>query len=131
MEEEEKVTKKRKGRKSGKIIVPTVILNEFYEVALDPKCLILRRKLKSGEADTDEELTKEEKKAGAKVLGYFSTWESLGSSLLKDVALTKANNFSKEDKLTFSAYIKIIKESKQEVVDLFKKIDDEIKVSKV
>jgi hypothetical protein len=127
--EEEKVTKKRKTRKG--VVTPTVILNEFYEVTLDPKCLILRRKLKSGEVDTDEELTKEEKKAGAKVLGYFSTWESLGSSLLKDVALTKANNFSKEDKLTFSAYIKIIKESKQEVVDLFKKVDDEIKVSKV
>ena len=104
---------------------PVVVLNDTYQVRLDPRCLIL---LKKASTD-DKDLSKEEQKEGMKNLGYYSTWEHLGSSLVKEIAREKVKA-TKEDKIALTDFISIVKESNKEVSKMFEKIDNEKKIKK-
>ena len=104
---------------------PIVVLNDTYQVTLDQRCFILRKKISS----EDKELSKEEQKEGMKILGYYSTWEHLGSSLIKEITREKTK-ITKEDKISLTDFINIVKESNKEVSKLFENIDKETKVKK-
>lgn len=106
---------------------PIVILNDTYQVTLDPRCLILRQKISA----EDKDLSKEELKEGTKVLGYYSTWEHLGTSLVKDITRDKAKaKIDKEGKITLTNFIDLVKETNKEVSDMFKNIDNDTKITK-
>ena len=104
---------------------PIVVLNDTYQVTLDQRCFILRKKISS----EDKELSKEEQKEGMKILGYYSTREHLGSSLIKEITREKTK-ITKEDKISLTDFINIVKESNKEVSKLFENIDKETKVKK-
>ena len=104
---------------------PIVVLNDTYQVTLDQRCFILRKKISSD----DKELSKEEQKEGMKILGYYSTWEHLGNSLIKEITREKTK-LSKEEKVSLTNFINIVKESNKEVSKLFENIDKETKVKK-
>lgn len=104
---------------------PVVVLNDTYSVTLDPRCLILRRKT-SGD---DKDLSKEELKEGTRVLGYYSTWENLGTSLVKEITREKAK-LNKEDKLALNDFIDLVKKVNKEVSDMFKQIDNNTEIKK-
>ena len=104
---------------------PIVVLNDTYQVKLDPRCFILQKKI-SGD---DKELSKEEQKEGMKNLGYYSTWEHLGSSLIKEITREKAK-VSKEDKISLTNFVNIVQESNKEVSKMFEQIDNETKMKK-
>lgn len=105
---------------------PIVVLNEVYQVALDPKCFILQKKI----SNDDQDLSKEEKTNGMKNMGYYSTWEHLGGSLIDDIVREKAFKINKEQKLTIQEFLKVVEESHAEVENMFKKIDDKRKITK-
>lgn len=112
---------------SKKTVVPdpVITLNDDYSVTLDPRCLILRKKTTSEDSD----LSKEEIKDGSRVLGYYSTWEHLGASLVKEITREKAK-LSKEDKISLDNFIKIITEVNKEVSNMFEQIDSKTKITK-
>lgn len=101
---------------------PIVVLNDEYQVTLDSKCLILQKKNVSGDETSD----KEEKKHDVKNLGYYTTWESVGSSLIDYISKDKAKK-QKELKISMEEYLNILKETREEVIEIFKNIDDIIK----
>lgn len=105
---------------------PIIFLNDVYQVALDPKCLILQKKTSSD----DQNLSKEEQKNGMRNMGYYSTWEHLGSSLIDDISREKAYKLGKEQKLTIQDFLKIVKESYDDVEKMFKQIEDKRKITK-
>ena len=74
---------------------PVVILSDTYQVTLDKRCLILKKKALA----EDGELSKEEQKEGLRILGYYSTWEHLGTSLVKEITREKAK-VNKEEKVS-------------------------------
>ena len=104
---------------------PIVVLNDTYQVKLDPRCFILQKKISSD----DKELSKEEQKEGMKNLGYYSTWEYWGSYLIKEITREKAK-VSKEDKISLTNFINIVQESNKEVSKMFEQIDNETKMKK-
>ena len=97
---------------------PIVVLNDTYQVKLDPRCFILQKKISS-----------DEQKEGMKNLGYYSTWEYLGSSLIKEITREKAK-VSKEDKISLTNFVNIVQESNKEVSKMFEQIDNETKMKK-
>lgn len=104
---------------------PVVTLNDVYQVTLDKRCYILQRK----SSPEDKDLSSEEKKTGVTNLGYFSTWEQVGKNLVEEISRSKAKQ-SKSEKIALDDYIKIIKETNDEVTLMFKNIDKQMKVSK-
>ena len=70
-----------------------------------------------------------QQKEGMKNLGYYSTWEYLGSSLIKEITREKAK-ISKEDKISLTDFINIVKESNEEVSKMFEQIDNETRMKK-
>ena len=110
-----------------KVPDPIVVLNETYQVTLDPRCLILYKKITN--EDKDKELSKEEVKNGARVLGYFSTWESVGTYLIKDMSREKIKA-KKEELTSIMEYINIIKECQAKICSMFSDMDDSTKAHK-
>lgn len=104
---------------------PVVILSDTYQVTLDKRCLILKKKALA----EDGELSKEEQKEGLRILGYYSTWEHLGTSLVKEITREKAK-VNKEEKVSLTEFINIVKETNKEVSEMFKDIDKSSKISK-
>lgn len=102
---------------------PVVILSDNYQVVLDKRCLILKKKITS----EDAELSKEEKKEGLQVLGYYSTWDYLGSSLVKEISREKAK-VSKDEKISLNDFLNIVKETNKEVIKMFENIENETKI---
>lgn len=110
-----------------KVIVPdpVITLNDDYQVTIDKRCLILQRTINND----DSELSSEEKKNGRKNLGYYSTWEGIGKSLIREMSREKAKAKTKDNtKLSIENFITIVKETNKEITDMFKAIDDKIKV---
>lgn len=114
-------------KQGGKIVYPTVILNDVYQVVLDPHCYILQKAILP---EDDEELTAEEKKSNFKTLGYFSTWEHLSYSLSQDIQRLKASKLNKESRVTLNEFLDIVKETRKEVSKMFDEIDKQTKVKK-
>ncbi len=102
---------------------PVVVLNDDYQVTIDRRCYILQRKTSSD----DKDLSNEEKKAGYTNMGYFTTWDSLGTSLVKEITRDKAK-MKKEDKITINDFLNIIKETNKEVTKMFKNIDKQAEI---
>ena len=68
-------------------------------------------------------------KDGTRILGYFSTWETVGAHLIKDMTREKIK--AKKDELVqIIEYIEIIKNCQKEVCDIFANIDEYAKVHK-
>lgn len=97
---------------------PLVILNDIYRVRLTRQCLILEKKL--NQENSDEELSKEEKADGYKNLGYFSTWDYLGTILSRDMQRDKA---LKKSIISVDEFLKNLKETYAEIQKIFKSID--------
>lgn len=104
---------------------PIVTLNDIYQVVLDKRCYVLQRKSNS----EDKDLSSEEKKSGVTNLGFFATWEQVGKNLMEDIVRSKAKQ-NKIEKITLEDYIKIVKETKEEITSMFKKIDENMKIKK-
>ena len=60
-------------------------------------------------------------------MGYFTTWDSLGTSLVKEITRDKAK-MKKEDKITINDFLNIIKETNKEVTKMFKNIDKQAEI---
>lgn len=105
---------------------PIIELNDTYSVRLTPLCMILSKKI-SQEDTTDSELSKEEKADGCKILGYFSTWDYLGTILSKDMQRDKA---LKKGKISSDEFLKNLDEVYKEIQKMFKAIDDKTKNKK-
>lgn len=104
---------------------PVVTLNDDYQVTIDRRCYILQRKSNSD----DKDISKEEQKAGYVNLGYYTTWDSLGTSLVKEITREKAK-VKKEDKLMINDFINIVKETNKEVIKMFENVDKQAKIKK-
>jgi Na+/phosphate symporter len=104
---------------------PVVVLNDTYQVTLDSRCLILRKKISAD----DKDLSKEEQKEGLRVLGYYSTWEHLGTSLIKEMSREKAK-LSKDGKLTLTEFVDLMNGINKEVSQMFDNVDKESKLKK-
>lgn len=97
---------------------PVVILNDLYQVRLSKNCMILQKKIEQD--GNDEELSKEEKAEGFKTLGFFSTWDYLGTILSRDMQRDKA---VKKGTISADEFIKNLKETYTEIQKIFKSID--------
>lgn len=97
---------------------PVVVINDTYNVKLATNCMILQKKVSQ---ENDEELSKEEKKEGYKTLGYFSTWDYLGTILSRDMQRDKA---LKAEKITVEEFLKNLKEVSSEIRKIFKSIEE-------
>ncbi len=98
---------------------PIVELNDIYSVKLTPMCMVLLKKI--SQDDTDSELSKEEKADGHKVLGYFSTWDYLGTIMSRDMQRDKA---LKKEKISSDEFLKNLNETYKEIQKIFKSIDN-------
>lgn len=103
---------------------PIVILNEAYQVKLSKTCMVLQKKISQ---ENSEELSKEEQAEGYKNLGYFSTWEHLGTILSRDIQRDKA---LKKEKISADEFIQNLKETFEEIQKIFKTIDNVTKNKK-
>lgn len=97
---------------------PIVILNDVYSVKLTRNCMVLQKKI--SQDSSEEELSKEEKEEGCKNLGYFSTWDYLGTILSRDMQRDKALN---KKELSVDDFLKNLKETYTEIQTIFKSID--------
>lgn len=97
---------------------PIVNLNDLYRVRLTRLCMILEKKITQD--NSDEELSKEEKTDGYKNLGYFSTWDYLGTILSRDIQRDKA---LKKGEISADEFLKNLKETYAEIQKIFKSID--------
>ena len=96
---------------------PIVVLNDIYQVKLSRMCMVLQKKISQ---DGSEELSKEEQAEGYKTLGYFSTWEYLGTILSRDIQRDKA---LKKGKISTDEFIQNLKDTFEEIQKMFKTID--------
>ena len=96
---------------------PIVTLNDLYQVKLTSTCMVLQKKIIQ---DNQEELSKEEKAEGYKTLGYFSTWDYLGTILSRDMQRDKA---LKKKEISADEFLKNLKETYAEINKIFKSID--------
>lgn len=97
---------------------PIVVLNDIYQVKLSRMCMVLQKKISQ---ENSEELSKEEQAEGYKNLGYFSTWEYLGTILSRDIQRDKA---LKKEKISADEFIQNLKETFEEIQKIFKTIDN-------
>lgn len=97
---------------------PIVMLNDVYRVKLTSNCMVLQKMI--AQNNSDEELSKEEKAEGYRVLGYFSNWDYLGTILSRDMQRDKA---LKKQILSIDEFIKNLKEVNEEISKIFKSID--------
>lgn len=101
---------------------PIVVLNEQYQVALDPRCLILQKKLPITEEV--ESSNDKKKKSEFKILGYYSTWEHLGSSLVRDMTRDKAiAKQNKNEVIKIQDFVRAVNKSLDDVKKIFKQVD--------
>lgn len=96
---------------------PIIILNDAYQVKLAKTCVVLQKKISQ---DNIEELSKEEQAEGFRTLGYFSTWEYLGTILSRDIQRDKA---LKKGKISADEFLQNLKETSLEIQKIFKTID--------
>lgn len=106
---------------------PVVELNDIYSVRLTPLCMILLKKISQEEESDDTELSKEEKADGCKILGYFSTWDYLGTVLSRDMQRDKA---LKKGKISSEEFLKNLDEVFKEIQKMFNAIDDKTRNKK-
>lgn len=97
---------------------PIVVLNDIYQVKLTKTCMILQKKVSQ---DNTEDLSKEEQAEGFKTLGYFSSWEYLGTILSRDIQRDKA--LSKK-KISADEFLSDLKETFKEIQKIFKTVDN-------
>jgi len=96
---------------------PIVNLDDVYHVKLTRNCMVLQKRISQ---DNSEELSKEEKEEGYKILGYFSTWDYLGTILSRDIQRDKA---LKKAVISADEFIVNLKETHKEMQKIFKSID--------
>lgn len=97
---------------------PVVVLNDNYSVKLTRNCMVLQKTI--SQDNSEEELSKEEKAEGYKILGYFSTWDYLGTVLSKDMQRDKA---LKKGRIDTEEFFKNLKEVQGEIKKIFSSID--------
>lgn len=97
---------------------PVVVLNDNYSVKLTRNCMVLQKTI--SQDNSEEELSKEEKAEGYKILGYFSTWDYLGTILSKDMQRDKA---LKKGRIDTEEFFKNLKEVQGEIKKIFSSID--------
>lgn len=97
---------------------PVVVLNDNYSVKLTRNCMVLQKTI--SQDNSEEELSKEEKAEGYKILGYFSTWDYLGTVLSKDMQRDKA---LKKGRIDTEEFFKNLKEVQSEIKKIFSSID--------
>lgn len=98
---------------------PIVELNATYSVKLTPLCMILLKTI--SQEDDNAELSKEEKADGHKILGYFSTWDYLGTIMSRDMQRDKA---LKKGKISSDEFLQNLNGTYKEIQKIFKSIDD-------
>lgn len=97
---------------------PIVVLNDIYQVKLMKTCMVLQKKISQ---DNTEELSKEEQAEGFKALGYFSTWEYLGTILSRDIQRDKALS---KGKISADDFLQNLKDTYKEIQKIFKTVDN-------
>lgn len=103
---------------------PIVVLNDMYQIKLTKTCMVLQKKVSQ---DNNEELSKEEQAEGFKTLGYFSTWKYLGTILIRDIQRDKT---LAKGKVSADEFLQDLKETSEEIKNIFKTIDDLIENNK-